>query len=111
MVAFLCQQSVEKALKALFINKLRKAPGSAHSLVYLGKSVDAPERIIQILKKLAPDYVLTRYPNVASGVPYEMHDEEVAKERIEFAKEVGEKMPKEVRNFLNEVKGSLILIE
>ncbi len=43
LVAFLCQQSVEKALKALYIHKLRESPGLTHSLIFLGKSVEVPE--------------------------------------------------------------------
>ncbi len=38
VAAFLCQQSVEKGLKALYIKKRKESPGAVHSLIYLGKN-------------------------------------------------------------------------
>jgi HEPN domain-containing protein len=39
--AFFCQQAVEKALKALYMHQTREPPPSTHSLVVLGRLVDA----------------------------------------------------------------------
>jgi HEPN domain-containing protein len=44
VVAFLCQQAVEKALKAL--EKRRESPGSTHSLVFLGKKLKLPAKLL-----------------------------------------------------------------
>jgi len=35
--AFLSQQATEKALKALYIHRLRDTPGKTHSLLHLGR--------------------------------------------------------------------------
>ena len=60
---FLCQQSVEKAFKALLLKKkgeIRKI----HDLVILGKEVNASENMINKLKELTLAYVYSRYPDV-----------------------------------------------
>ena len=61
-VAFYSQQSIEKMLKALQIEKLGKFDRT-HDLVLLAKSVDAPAEIIEICEKINPFYVITCYPN------------------------------------------------
>ena len=68
LVAFLCHQAVEKALKALYIEEKKESPGTAHFLVYLGQSLGAPEEILQHLRRMSPDYVVARYPNAAHGI-------------------------------------------
>jgi len=88
LVAFLCQQSVEKGLKALYIKKLKESPGTVHSLIFLGKSTGIPEKFYGTLRRLSPDFIITRYPDAANGLPYELYDEEIAKERINLAKKV-----------------------
>ena len=79
LVAFLCQQSVEKALKAVYIEKLKTNPGPIHSLIMLATTVKLPEEYFTILRKLSVDFISTRYPYAVSGVPYEMYDENIAK--------------------------------
>jgi HEPN domain-containing protein len=90
LTAFLCQQSVEKALKALYIHKLKESPGATHSLVFLGRSVHIPDEYYNALRRLSPDFVITRYPNAAHAVPYELYDETIAQERLELSKKVTE---------------------
>jgi HEPN domain-containing protein len=88
LVAFLCHQAVEKALKALYIEEKKESPGTTHSLVYLGQSLGAPEEILQHLRRMSPDYVVARYPNAAHGIPSELYDRETAEERLRLAREV-----------------------
>ncbi|MGB9937848.1 MAG: HEPN domain-containing protein [Methanobacterium sp.] len=88
ITAFLSQQATEKALKALYIHKLKESSGQTHSLIFLGKSVEIPDEFLSGLRKLSPDFVITRYPDVAHGVPYELYDEEIANERLNIAKRV-----------------------
>ena len=97
LVAFLAQQSVEKALKSLYIHKLSRFPGTTHSLLYLGRSVGVPKELEGILRKLTPDFVITRYPDVSQEVPYELYDENSAKDRINSAKKVLEWVEKELK--------------
>jgi len=60
---FFFQQSVEKALKALYIKKHKKLL-KVHDLNILAKKVDAPINILNYCKKLNPAYQYTRYPDV-----------------------------------------------
>lgn len=88
LVAFLCHQAVEKALKALHIEKLRESAGATHSLTLLGRRVGIPEELLSHLRKMAPDFVVARYPNAAHGLPHELYDRGMAEERLGWAKEV-----------------------
>ena|SRR3989338_605796 len=61
--AFLCQQSAEKALKALLFKKsgeIRKI----HDLVELGKNVGLPSDLLDKAKELTLAYTYSRYPDV-----------------------------------------------
>lgn len=95
--AFLSQQATEKALKALYIHKSRDTPGKTHSLLYLGNEVGIPSKYRHSLRKLNPDFILTRYPDVANGVPYELYDEQIASEKIELAEDVLKWVEKEFK--------------
>jgi HEPN domain-containing protein len=86
--AFFCQQSVEKALKALYIEKKRESPRTTHSLIYYATEVDAPQQFYTFLRRLTPEFVTTRYPDAAYGVPYELYDEAIAGEILEKSREV-----------------------
>ena len=88
LVAFLCHQAVEKALKGLYIEKLRESPGATHSLIFLGRKVGIPADLMGHLRKLTPDFLIARYPNAAHGLPYELYDRGMAEERLKFAREV-----------------------
>lgn len=63
VVAFLCQQAVEKGLKALYIKKFKELK-KTHDLVALGNDVGLPKELIQYCKELSPAYIYTRYPDV-----------------------------------------------
>ena len=63
IAAFLCQQAVEKAFKALLLKKtgtIRKI----HDLVELGKDLDIPNHLLAQVKELTLAYIYSRYPDV-----------------------------------------------
>lgn len=60
--AFFCQQSIEKALKALEIEKLGKFD-KTHDLYFLGKKFNMPDDLLEICEELTEYYVQTRYPD------------------------------------------------
>src|SRR3989344_3997894 len=72
LVAQLCQQAVEKALKGFFIHKKGRMPPRTHSLRILAGRLGVPSQFSGILSALEPAYMLTRYPDVAQGVPAEL---------------------------------------
>lgn len=53
LTAFLCQQSVEKALKALYIHRLKESLGVTHSLIFLGRNVGIPEEYYNTLRRIS----------------------------------------------------------
>lgn len=60
---FQIQQSVEKALKAVLVKKKNELLRT-HDLVYLGKLVGLPEKLIEHCKKITLFYISTRYPDI-----------------------------------------------
>lgn len=80
--AFLAQQSVEKALKALHIKERGEFP-RIHDLTRLARMINAPEDIIKLCAEITPAYTATRYPDVAE----EISESEVS-ELIEKAERV-----------------------
>jgi len=97
LTAFLCQQSVEKALKAVYMHRLKESPGATHSLVFLGREVGVPQEYHNGLRRLSPDFVITRYPDAAQAVPHELYDEGIGAERIEIAEKVLEWASQELK--------------
>ncbi|MDI6738314.1 MAG: HEPN domain-containing protein [Nanoarchaeota archaeon] len=88
LVVFLCQQAVEKALKALFIEKKNETSGMTHSLVYLASEVGLPKKFFSFLRGLTPAFVNTRYPDAAYGLPYTLYDKPMAENTLSATREV-----------------------
>jgi HEPN domain-containing protein len=83
---FFSQQAAEKSLKALYINEKRQLPPRTHSLIGIGRTLQTPANITSALRDLSPEYIITRYPNAAYGIPADIYDEEKAKDRLKKAK-------------------------
>ena len=88
VAAFLSHQAVEKYLKGAWIHKKRRRPPATHYLRELGEGLRIPKRLLAHLNYLNPDYTVSRYPDAANGVPYELYDEETARSKIKAAQEV-----------------------
>lgn len=88
VAAFLCQQSIEKAMKALYAHKRRTRAPATHSLIELGSDLSAPKTLAKALATINPDYVMSRYPDAANGVPGHLYTKQMAEERVEAAREV-----------------------
>ncbi len=73
-VAFMCQQAVEKILKALYVKKKNEFPPRTHNLLYLVDilGIDIQDKELSLLSQLNQFYLESRYPG----------------ERIQLAKEV-----------------------
>ena len=63
VAAFLCQQAVEKAFKAVLLKKTGKIR-KIHDLVELGKDIEVPDTILNQVKELTLAYIYSRYPDV-----------------------------------------------
>lgn len=73
---FWCQQAIEKSFKALYINKLRENP-KGHSIIYFAQKLNVPKDMLSGIRELNPEYLITRYPDIAAGIPAEMYDKEI----------------------------------
>ncbi|HUV67874.1 MAG TPA: HEPN domain-containing protein [Sedimentisphaerales bacterium] len=87
MSVFASQQAVEKALKALCLHRLREFP-KGHSIIHLARKVDAPEHMLSGIRDLNPEYLSTRYPDMAAGIPAELYDENIAARHLKTAEQV-----------------------
>ncbi len=68
--AYYCHQTMEKALKAVQIDKLKKFE-MIHDLTRLAKSVGAPHDIILNCEKITKYYIPTKYPIAKREIPTE----------------------------------------
>ncbi|MEM0464289.1 MAG: HEPN domain-containing protein [Pyrobaculum sp.] len=89
--AFRSQQAAEKALKALLPHYGKVARG--HNLIELGRLVEeelgiSTAEVATDLRELTVHYVISRYPNAANALPYELYDESKARDLVERAKRV-----------------------
>lgn len=83
LTSFLCQQTVEKALKSLLIKKTKKFP-RIHDLVRLGKLVNIDKDLLDDCKKLTTVYTETRYPDIS----IEKYTKEESEDDIKTAEKI-----------------------
>lgn len=68
----LCQQALEKALKALYIAQTGQFPPRIHSLERLADLTQMRPRLEQALLDLEDFYIRLRYPDFSGPMPYEL---------------------------------------
>ncbi len=74
---FFAQQAAEKALKAVIIRRLNKQiPG--HDLIKFANELDAPLDIMNAAAELKMEFLSSRNPEHADGVPAQLHGAESA---------------------------------
>lgn len=63
-VVFMCQQALEKIIKALYIDTFNEEPPRSHNLSFIFKklSVEITEERLNLLNKLSAFYITNRYP-------------------------------------------------
>lgn len=84
---FFCQQAAEKSLKAVCLLKTKEIP-KGHSIIYMAQIVKLPAEMLSGVRDLNPEYLITRYPDMAAGVPAELYDAEIAKRHRNTADKV-----------------------
>jgi len=95
--AFLCQQAVEKYLKALYIFKERKNPPKTHHLDELAKGLACPDSILDIARELSSDYMISRYPDAATLAPYEEYTVSDAQSKLAKAEKAIEWIKSQIK--------------
>ncbi len=104
VAAFLAHQSVEKLLKAILAIKGMKVP-KTHYIDELGKKLKLKSEIMENIAELTVDYTFSRYPDVSEQVPYEVYNEELAKEKVNIAKNIFESLREFYETLLGEENG------
>jgi len=63
-VVFMCQQAVEKILKAIYVQKKSELPPRTHNLLYLADTLEISlqEEELMLLSRLNQFYLESRYP-------------------------------------------------
>lgn len=86
---FMCHLSLEKALKGLYLERLKKEPPKTHNLVYLLNSADikVPEDKGKFIVKLNEASIATRYPENLETLQRD-YTESVVRDIIVNAREV-----------------------
>ena len=84
----LCQQSVEKYLKALWAQRHTATPPHSHDLAQLAQTVGAPTNLALAAGLLANESLPARYPDVAGTAPYKRYSEADADRHLRVAEEV-----------------------
>lgn len=93
---FWSQQSIEKAFKALCLLKLKEIPKS-HSIIYFAQKLKVPEKLLSGIRDLNPEYLITRYPDMAEGIPSEVYDIKIATRHQGTVKEVLKWVKKQIQ--------------
>ncbi len=86
--AFLCQQALEKAFKALWIERFREMPPKTHDLVDLAEKLSVPAEFSTAIKDINPAYATARYPDAANGLPFKAFDEAIARRDLAGAERI-----------------------
>ncbi len=86
---FMSHLSIEKALKGLYIMKLKEAPPKTHNLLYIIELIDLtlPENMYDFVFTLNRVSIITRYPDSLKRMQTEF-DREKTKEILEKSMEL-----------------------
>lgn len=63
-VVFMCQQAIEKVIKALYVNILDAEPPRSHNLAFIFNKlgIGASTETLELFNKLSAHYISNRYP-------------------------------------------------
>ena len=86
--AFFAEQCAEKALKAYYIFSKKEIAPKTHNLFELASSLSLTKELISIARKLTPEFIITRYPDAAGGIPAELYDENSAGDSLKNAEAI-----------------------
>ena len=86
---FFSQQAAEKAIKGATIDKQGRCP-RGHNLIQMANSLNAPVDVMNAAAELNPEFLLTRNPDSADGVPAQMYDKGSARLHLRCANDIVE---------------------
>ena len=86
---FFSQQAAEKSLRAANIRRFQKMP-RGHNLIQMANSLEAPLEVMNAAAELNPEFLASRNPESADGVPAQMYDSKSARLHLRAAQQVVE---------------------
>jgi HEPN domain-containing protein len=98
VAAFLAEQAVEKYLKGAWVVIQQQPAPHTHALTELGDGLGVPAELRRHLADLTSDYTVSRYPDAANAIPYELYDEVTARTKIDNAQAVIEWLRRKIRS-------------
>ena len=87
VASLLCQQSVEKGLKAMYLKKFNEIK-KIHNLVILAKDLKLPKKLIDECDKVNPIYLDTRYPDASGDLPHKKYTQDKSQEDMNAAEKI-----------------------
>lgn len=84
---FFAQQAAEKALKSVIIGRLQKEP-RGHNLITFANDLNAPLEVMNSAAELNLEFLSSRNPEHAEGVPAQMYDLASANLHLEAAQRI-----------------------
>jgi HEPN domain-containing protein len=79
---FHCQQTIEKALKGLYIDEVGTLFPRSHSLAEIAQSTSFPREHFPFLRDLTSRYIDTRYPSFPTERITDIYDEQYSADVI-----------------------------
>ncbi len=84
---FFSQQAAEKSLKAATLDRHSRNP-KGHNLIAMANALNAPVDIMNSAAELNPEFLLTRNPDNADGVPAQQYDKTSARLHLRCAQDI-----------------------
>ncbi len=82
MTLILCQQALEKSLKALYTAQTGQFPPRIHSIERLADLTQMRSQLEQALLDLEDFYIRLRYPDFSGPLPYELAEAKDAEQAL-----------------------------
>ena len=98
---FLCQQAVEKALKALYVKARKKPPPRVHSLERIIGLLDLGDKFRDLTLDLEDYYFTMRYPDITERLPFELCDRADALDGLKRSKKILDLIKRKLAGELN----------
>ena len=84
---FFSQQAAEKALKGAMVERQGRCP-KGHNLIQMANGLNAPVDVMNAAAELNPEFMLSRNPDSADGVPAQMYDKGSARLHLRCANDI-----------------------
>lgn len=86
----LCQQAMEKMLKAAYMAVRGREAPFTHNLAVLLRALESPAEVLRNSTASTTDYIVARYPRLTEDIPADTYGEAESRDRLARAQRVVE---------------------